>query len=361
MRRLVTLAIGISIAAAGPPPEQFMDDLVLLRDDAEDIRDRLDTIILELEQPDPTRPELPRVYWSVALASPGANNAVPGCGGTPPGAWTPAKGWEAFDHRAALVASELGDIGINLHNPGGVWHEHAYAFGAESRLTTMMFEQWLLMRTCPHESRRSLDGLVDVLDRYGFSWRAAYLGAPRCDPEPWLAVEDPWPDWIPVSAHCELPFFRAALAPLFNAGIDLLVFDAFHRQNSEDSPVWDTVVPYARDRWVLGTESLPPRSHEYVLDHVQVVRVQERALQRREADPGTYFTVAELQSRGIAVQVSVIQPPSDFHGDKWQWQYEHALSRLEEGEVDSVGAEWWVLIDRGFDMGPVRDALGIER
>jgi len=315
-----------------------------------DARAAIDSAIALLEHDPPARePKIPRLIAFVGVGVGGAQGA-PECGTTAPAAWTPDEGWLAMEPSIARVREIAGDreFGISLHHPWGVWPGH-YRFGPAENVKEngMVFEQRLLaLEHCTHPTLRTdLEPLDELLTTYGIEWRQAYLGAPRCGEKP------DWPEWVPVPAHCERPFYEAALFGLEAAGFDAITFDALANQNTPDSPVWDTVAPWVAERFLLGQESLPPRELGYVFDHgARVVWVQARALQRRDGDP-TYFQIEELRERGIAVICAVNQPPSDWRGDSVPaWQHETALRLLEEGRVTSVATNLAWQAASGLDL-----------
>jgi len=298
-----------------------------------------------------TRPSVPRL-WHYQTVGVGGSRGSPACGTTNPKAWTPQRGWLAMEPSLRAVRQAFGsgfDLGIDLHHPYGVWDSH-YAFGNPPRRTGMIFEQRLmLLERCPQAQLRSnLDPLHSLLDKYGFTFRMAYLGAPRCEPRP------DWPGWKPEPRHCQENYYRAVLAGLER--FDAVAYDALGHQNTADSPVWDTVIDYTSDNWLVGTESSPPRDQEYLIDDVDIVWVAERAMLYREQRPERYFTVEELQDRGLAVIVSVNHPPRDFKGDVDRWRYERVLHRLQDGRVDAVATNLAGLIDAGYAMGPIKAA-----
>jgi len=297
------------------------------------------------------RPDVPKLWHFVGVGVGGARGSED-CGTTAPAAWNPQEGWLAMEPSLRQVRQTFGtgaEIGINIHHPYGVYKDY-YAFENPARWNGMIFEQRLVtLERCPHAYKRTnMTPLYGLFAKYDFDFTMAYLGAPRCGEKP------EWPQWKPEPSHCEPSVYRAALAGL--EGFDCITYDALGHQNEADSPVWDTVIRYTNDNWLLGTESLPPRHMDYVLDYADIVYVSERALLHREKHPDLYPSIEELQERGVAVIVFATHPPRSFKGDQWKWAYDRLLYRLREGRADGVGAHLTHLMKLGYDMRPVADA-----
>ena len=259
-------------------------------------------------------------------------------------------GWQA------LIQNDLTQIesqaaegwDLWLHNPGGYWFDHDYTWrSGEGQAQPMVFEQMEFARQ-QRPGLLELDPVHDWMQDHGGKM-FGYVGLPRTyESEYWTATPE----------HGQPDMVGRFYGDLLQQGFRGIGHDA-SVHHPADSTWVNQMLPELRARGIeVFLESIPQRSSPWLLG--QSVVAEHRLWQSFSGGhPELFFSPDEIEAAGGRAIHLVLWPlgmsPEDEGYDPQfnihQWQYDMAMTLLEEGKTVAVPLSG--LVRHGYDVAPL--------